>query len=118
MDTTATEKSSTGLEPNVAALLSYFLIVGIVFLVLEKESKFVRFHAMQSVALLVAWVAVWMALAIVGAIPVFGWLTVLLWPLVGLAFLIVWILCLVKAYQGEWFRLPILGDFSAKQVGV
>jgi uncharacterized membrane protein len=118
MDTTATEKSSTGLEPNIAAALGYVFIVGIVFLVIEKESRFVRFHAMQSTALLVAWIAVWMVLVVFGMIPVLGWLTLLLWPIVGIVFLVVWILCIVKAYQAEWFRLPILGDFSAKQVGV
>lgn len=118
MENTATEKSSTGLEPNVAAALGYIFIVGIVFLVIEKESKFVRFHAMQSTALLVAWVAVWVLLSIFAMIPVLGWLTIVLWPIVGVAFLVVWILCIVKAYQAEWFRLPILGDFSAKQVGL
>ncbi|MPZ20320.1 MAG: DUF4870 domain-containing protein [Luteitalea sp.] len=118
METSATEKSSTGLEPNLAAALGYLFIIGIVFLVIEKESKFVRFHAMQSTALLVAWVAVWMLLVVFGMIPVLGWLTILLWPIVGIVFLVVWILCIVKAFQAEWFRLPILGDFSATQVGV
>jgi uncharacterized membrane protein len=118
METTAPDKSSTGLEPNLAAALGYIFIIGIVFLVIEKESKFVRFHAMQSVALLVAWLAVWMVLSVFAMIPVLGWLTILLWPIVGVVFLVVWILCLVKAYQAEWFRLPILGDFSAKQVGL
>ena len=107
-------KSSTGMQPNFAALLSYVLgvITGLVFFLVEKENKFVKFHAMQSICLSCAVIVLSFALAI---IPIIGWILI---PLVQLASLVVWIICMVKAYQGAWFRLPVIGDFAAKQSGV
>ena len=102
-------KCSTGLKPNVAALLSYIagFVSGIVFLVIEKENKFVRFHALQSVITF-------------GAIFVLQWVfsvmfylgpIVLLLNLAGLA---LWIILMVKAYKGEMFKLPVVGDIVEK----
>ena len=87
-------KASMGMEANIAALLSYFLgfITGILFYVLEKENKFVRFHAMQSML-------------------VFGSLLVISLVLQILAFML-WLLLMVKSYQGEYFKLPIVGDIA------
>ena len=59
---TVAEKSSTGLDANVAAALAYIPIVAIVFLVIEKGSRLVKFHAVQSLGLLVAWMAIWFVL--------------------------------------------------------
>ena len=106
-------KSSTGLEANVAALLAYTLgiVTGLVFFLIEKENRLVKFHAMQSMALsLVLFIA---GLAL-GFLPYVG---VAAGALLNLAGLIVWVICMVKAYQGDWFKLPILGDFAEKQVG-
>ena len=107
-------KSSTGLDPNVAGLLSYVFgfITGIVFLVLEKDNKFVRFHAMQSTAMFLglfvaSWILVW--------IPVLGWMVLMI---AQLAALIAWIICMIKAFQKEYFKIPVIGDFAAKQVGL
>jgi len=109
--TTVTEKSSTGLDPNVAGALSYLLgfLTGILFLVIEKESKFVRFHAMQSTLIFVALFAVSLVL---GAIPIIGWL---LYPLFMLASLILWLVLLFKAFQGEKFKLPVVGDIAEQK---
>ncbi len=103
-------KSSTGLEENVAAFLAYIVgpITGVLFIVLEKKSKFVKFHAFQSLffslgALIVTYV--------LGRIPVVGW--VLETP-VGILFLLVWIYCLVKSIQGKKFKLPIVGGMAEK----
>lgn len=101
-------KSSLGMDENVAALLSYVLgwITGIIMLVAEKESNFVRFHAMQSLV-------VFLAIFIIGMIPIIGWiLNIILVPL-GL---ILWILLMYKAYQGEKFKLPIAGNFAESQI--
>src|SRR3989338_9014240 len=103
-------KSSTGLQPNVAALLSYLLgiITGIIFYLIEKENKFVRFHAMQSI---VVFGAVLVAGIVLLFIPVIGWT---LFPLLQIASLVLWILLMVKAYQGEKFKLPWAGDIAEK----
>ena len=113
MDTTPnTEKSSTGLEANLAAALAYLLgpITGILFLVLEKESKFVRFHAMQST---ITFIVLFVVSLILGMIPILGWL--LLIPL-QFAVLILWLFLMFKAFKGEKFKLPTVGDMAERQV--
>ncbi|MCM8779888.1 MAG: DUF4870 domain-containing protein [Candidatus Omnitrophica bacterium] len=111
------EKTSTGLQSNVAALLSYVLgfVSGIIFLAIEKDSKFVRFHAMQST---VTFLALFIAQIIIGFIPIIGILSVF----IGLLSLILWIVLMIKAYQGQMFRLPIAADiadnFLNKSAGV
>jgi uncharacterized membrane protein len=106
------ERSSTGLDANIAAALTYLVgfITGILFLVLEKDSAFVRFHAMQSTIVSLGFVALQMAL---GFIPIFGWM---LMPLLGLAGLVLWLFLMVKAFQGERFKLPVIGDIAEQQV--
>jgi len=103
-------KTSLGMEANVAALLSYLLIfiTGIIFYVLEKENKFVRFHAMQSIVVFGSL----FALSIMLQFAVF-----ILWPLIAIlniAGIILWVILMVKAYQGEYFKLPIAGDIAEK----
>jgi uncharacterized membrane protein len=113
-------KSSTGMQPNVAALLSYVLgwITGLIFFLIEKENKFVRFHAAQSIivfgALTVLQIAIGIFSGILAAIHLYFLIPVftLLYPLIGLAGLVLWILLLIKAYQGEMFKLPIAGDMA------
>lgn len=103
-------KTSTGIQANVAALLSYLLgiITGLIFFLIEKENKFVRFHAMQSI---VVFGALFVVAMILPFIPIIGWV---LLPLVYLAQLVLWILLMIKAYQGEMFKLPIAGDIAEK----
>jgi uncharacterized membrane protein len=103
-------KTSLGMKADLAALLSYAvgLVTGVLFFLLEKENKYVRFHAMQSILTF----GFFLALNIVlGFIPVVGWS---LMPLVGILQLVVWILLMVKAYQGETFKLPVVGDMAEK----
>ena len=103
-------KTSINVEPKLAALLSYLagFVTGIVFLVIEKENRYVRFHAMQSTI-------------VSGGLFVLQWVLafipflVMLVPLIGLAGLVLWIVCMVKAYQGEKFKLPIVGDIAERQ---
>jgi uncharacterized membrane protein len=107
-----------GLTDNVAGMLAYVTIIpAILFLVLEpyNRSRFIRFHAFQSIFFYVAWMVFWVALSFVGALPVLGWATVLLWPLLGLGGLILWILLLMKAYGGQMWKLPVVGDLAEKQ---
>ncbi len=107
-----------GMTDNAAGMLAYITIIpAIIFLVVEpyNKSRFIRFHAWQCVFFNVAWVALWIALRIVAYIPLFGWLTLLVWPLVMLAGFIVWIVLLLKANQGQMYKLPVIGDLAEKQ---
>jgi len=114
--TTAT--ATGGMADNVAGMLAYVTIIpAIIFLVMEpyNKNRFIRFHAFQCLFFCVAWMVLWIALSIVAHIPVLGWLTILIWPLVGLAGLIIWVILLLKANQGQMFKLPVIGDMAEKQ---
>jgi len=106
-------KTSMGLEPNVAGLLCYVLgwVTGIIFFILEKENKFVRFHAMQSI---VVFGAITVASIVLSFIPFIGWILGWLLSVLGL---ILWIILMIKAYQGQRFKLPWAGNFAEKQIG-
>lgn len=101
------EKTGTGLPRNTAAALSYVLgwLTGIIFLLIEREDKFVRFHAMQSIV-------TFGLLTVLSFVPVIGWL---LSPLLMIVGFILWLVLIFKAYQGEEFKLPWVGDFAKKQ---
>lgn len=64
-----------------------------------------------------AWTALWIVLNIIVHIPIFGWLTILIWPLISLAGFIIWLVLVLKAYQGQMFKLPVIGDMAEKQAG-
>jgi uncharacterized membrane protein len=116
-------QSGTGLAPNVAAALSYVLgiVTGIVFLMLEKD-RFVRFHAYQSVLLTAAWIVFWIGFSILSTIlafiPFLGFLVAIVGLLLslglGLGGLVLWIVLLLKAYQGQTWKLPFIGDMAEK----
>jgi len=109
------KKTSLGMDENIEAALSYFLgfITGILFFILEKESKFVKFHAMQSIVISVALFVINMVLAAILAITVVG---LMLLPLIYLLEVILWILLMYKAYKGEKFKIQVAGDFAEKQI--
>src|SRR5690349_886391 len=107
--TTDLGKTSTGIQPNVAALLSYAFgfISGIIFFVIEKENKFVRFHALQSTILFGA------IFALQFALPITIFLAIII-PLLSIASLVLCVILMLKAYQGEMFKLPVVGDLAEK----
>ena len=124
-----TAKSSTGLDENLAALLSYVAtwVSGLVFFLIEKESRFVRFHAMQAILLGASAVIVFIVLWVLSVIGFFisaaisevlgglvGIVLTLLFAVVGLGFFIAFVMCLIKAYQMQYFKLPVLGNFAEK----
>jgi uncharacterized membrane protein len=114
------EKTSTGLEANVAGLLCYVLwwVSGLVFLLLEKENRFVRFHAMQSIVTFGAITVVSIVLSILAAIiPFIGFIFGILNVIIGLLAFVLWIVLMVKAYQGETYKLPWAGDQAEKWLG-
>lgn len=105
-----TRKSSTGLDENVAGLICYLgtIVTGIIFFLIEKDSRFVRFHALQSLIAFGALGVLWMILS---RIPFLGWIfSIMIW----LVYVALWIIMMYKAYQGEMFKLPIVGDIAEK----
>jgi uncharacterized membrane protein len=110
-----------GLTDNMAGMLAYVTIVpAIVFLVVEpyNRNRFIRFHSFQNIFFYVAWIVIAVGMRVFAELPVFGWLSWLLWPLIGLGGFALWIILLLKAYQGHWFKLPIIGDLAEKQAGL
>jgi uncharacterized membrane protein len=111
---------SAGLTDNVAGALAYVTIIpAIVFLVLEpfNRKRFVRFHSFQCLFFAVAWTVLWIGLSILAHIPFLGWATVLVWPLVSLVGFGIWLILVLKAYQGQMFKLPVIGDMAEQQAG-
>lgn len=115
----------TGLPTNIASLLCYICmpITSIIFILIEKENADVRFHAWQGTVFGVGFIALTIVLqiltAIFGAIAsILGILIGFFIPIIGIIGFIVWIICLVKAYQGEKWHIPIVGDFAAQKAGV
>lgn len=105
-------KTSLGLEENVEGLLTYSLgfITGVLFLLIDKDNKFVKFHAMQSI---VTFLVLFVISLTAGFIPFIGWfISAFIAPIT----LILWILLMYKAYQGEKFKLPVIGDFVEKEL--
>lgn len=106
------------MSENVAGMLAYVTIIpAIIFLLVApyNRSKFIRFHSFQCIFLTLGWVALGIALSIVGMIPVLGWLTLLIWPVIGLAGLALWVILLIKANQGLMWKVPFVGDLAEKQ---
>ncbi len=108
LKTTDPQPTSMGLNRNVAGMLCYLVgwITGLIFFVVEKDDKFVRFHAIQS---MITFGGLTMLFMTLGFIPVLGWL---LFPILGLIQLVLWILLMIKAFQGERFKLPVIGDLA------
>ncbi|HEY3132201.1 MAG TPA: zinc-ribbon domain-containing protein [Acidobacteriota bacterium] len=120
-----TNAPSADLQRNVAGLLCYILlfISGILFLLIEpyNKDKFVRFHAFQSIFFFIAWVVIGVLANVVGLIVTailpgpLDFLSVIFQSLVTLGLLFLWIFLMYKAYSDEMYRLPVIGDFAAKQ---
>ncbi|MES0329321.1 MAG: DUF4870 domain-containing protein [Dehalococcoidales bacterium] len=104
------EKTSTGLQENVAALLCYVALwaTGLIFILLETENKFVRYHAMQSI---IVFGSLSVVTIIMTPIPIIG---LGIASVAGLLAIVLWIVLMVKAYQGEKFMLPVVGELAEK----
>lgn len=102
--------TDTGIKANVAGLLAYLMgfITGLIFILIEKKNKFVRFHAMQSI---VIFVGLFVLHLVLSAVPIVG---TIVSGLISLIAVLLWVILMVKAYQGEMFKLPVVGDFAEK----
>jgi uncharacterized membrane protein len=123
--------TSMGMAPNVAAGCSYIVtwITGLVFFLSEKQNKFVRFHAMQAICLgvLAAVLGFVYSFLIVGAaaaasaspnaaagsVGFMGLIFMVIW----LGFFVLWVVCLIQAFGGKWFKIPVIGDLAMKWSG-
>ena len=102
--------SSIGIDPNISAALSYFWIIGLVFFLIEKQNRFVRFHALQGLFYGVGFAIVATILDILSSHVFFllGCLGGLLW----VAWVVGAVYAAVQAYNGKWFKLPVVGDMA------
>ena len=105
--------SAGGLTDNVAAALAYIPIVGLIFLLIEpyNKNRFVRFHSFQSLFYLLACIVVGVAL---GLIPLLG---IIVGFLLWIGEIALWVVLVIKAYQGQKFKLPVIGDIAEQQAG-
>ncbi len=108
-----TEKTSTGLDANVAAALTYAIgwVTGLAFLVMEKDNRFVRFHAMQST---IVFATLSLGFILLQSIPLLGMLLSVFIVIPVSA--VLWLLMMFKAYQGERFKLPIAGEMAEQRI--
>ena len=114
--------ASSGLSDNAAAALAYITIIpAIIFLIMEPYNKIplVKFHSLQCLGLAVVsfvlQVGVTILFFILHAIPLIGILFIFVRVAVMLCIFIAWLMCIIKASKGEWFKLPFIGDFAEKQ---
>lgn len=122
------QKSAIGLDANIAALIGYPVgILALILIFIEKENRFVRFHALQSVLWSVGVVVGWIVIMIVGAIigallsSISSTLGLVAWGIFVLVYLGLFFALLggiiygaIKAYQGQMTKLPIVGSFAEK----
>ncbi|HZL66621.1 MAG TPA: zinc-ribbon domain-containing protein [Candidatus Limnocylindrales bacterium] len=115
---------SAPMEENIAGMLAYFTFIpAIIFLLIEpyNRNRFVRFHSFQCLftcaALIVIEVILMIFMSVLHVVGI-GWIIgMILWPLLWLAFLALWLLVVIKAYQHQMFKLPVVGDIAEKQAG-
>jgi uncharacterized membrane protein len=120
---TPAAQTGGGLTDNVAGMLAYFTFIpAVIFLVLEpyNKNRVIRFHAFQCLFLYAAAIACWICLGILSVvlafIPILGHLVIaLLWMVLSFGLIIVWIIVVIKANQGQMYKLPIIGDLAEKQ---
>ena len=107
----AEAESSTGLSANVAGLLCYVLgwITGIIFIVLEKKSTYVRFHAWQSI---MTFGVLTVAQLVLGWIPFVGWILSIL---IGILMFVLWLILIIQAGTGKMWKVPGAGDWAERQ---
>lgn len=115
------EPSTTGLDPNIASALAYLAgpFSGVLVLLAERTNQTVRFHAWQSIVglgglgvvvavlILSAFAAIVISAALFKALLYTGWA-------VWIAWIVLWVLCIVKAYQGQRWKLPLAGDYAER----
>jgi uncharacterized membrane protein len=117
------EPNQTGLSDNAAGALAYFTFIpAIIFLIVApfNTNSYVRFHSWQSILLNIVAFCINIVLGIVLSVGMFFlpyFVQRMLWGLIELGWLLIWLLCVYNAFNGNRFKLPLIGDFAAKQAG-
>jgi uncharacterized membrane protein len=109
--------ASTGLTDDAASGIAYLTFIpAIIFLVVApyNTNAKVRFHSWQSIFLGCAWVCLWIVNIVLAFVPIIGWLLMLVF---ALGLFVIWLICIIKAFQGQRFVVPIIGPLAAKQAG-
>ena len=112
--------ASTGLTDDAASGLAYLTFIpAIIFLAIApyNTNPKVKFHAWQSIFLAVAWVAIWVLFMVLAFVPIIGWMLLPLHLLVGLGLFILWLICIIQAFQGKKFVIPVIGPLAEKPAG-
>jgi uncharacterized membrane protein len=118
----AATSGTEGIDENIAGLLCYLFtwVSGLIFFLIDKR-PFVKFHGAQSIAFAICiipiWFALWIFWLVIAHIPVIGLISIVIFPLFGLAVFAAWIFLMYKAYSHEKFKLPIIGDMVEKMIG-
>lgn len=122
-DSAADGPTSTGIPANVAGALAYLLgpITGVLFYLLEKDNRFVRFHAAQSIVVWLVMIAVSIVLTILSTVlafvPLIGWLIAMLLSFgLSIVSFLLWIFLMWQAFQGKEFEVPIAGGFARRMI--
>jgi uncharacterized membrane protein len=118
VDEDANKKSSTGMDPKIAVLLSYLFswIGGLIFFLMEKENKFVKWNALQALILgIIEIICIIVVSVILGMIPYIGWFffSWLGYVLAGLCWILA-IICIIMGFQGKSFRIPGISKLADK----
>ena len=105
-------KSELGIEENVEGALCYLLwfVTGIIFIIIENDNKFIRFHALQSILTFVPLYILSALIPFLGNSLITAFISILL----RIATLTLWVLLMYRAYRGEKYKLPIVGKIAAK----
>jgi len=105
-----------GMQPNIEAGLSYVLgwVTGLIFFLMEKQNRFVRFHAMQSILFFGGLTVIQIILNVFSHFPVLGFFASLAGVAVGIIGFVGYIVLLINGFQGKYYKLPIVGDYAEK----
>jgi uncharacterized membrane protein len=116
--------SSIGMDPKIAAGLGYLIgIVGLIFFFIEKKNRFVKFNALQAIFLhfgigivetvvFIIYFSLLIATSGSGIVGLFGCLL----GLIGIAWFVGWLIAMIQAFQGKYFKFPLIGDWADRIV--
>ena len=125
MEHSAGATQSSGMDPKLAGLLAYLVppITGIVFFLIEKTNQVVRWHAAQSIVFGIAWIVLWIAFTVLSMVltailPIIGTIIgFLVWIVVFLGGVVIWVVCLIKGYSGQMWRMPLIAPYADRLMG-
>ena len=108
---------ASAIPDNLAGLLAYLFIPAIVFLFVEpyRRNQFIRFHSWQSILVAGSWIVVSTLLGMIGMTPMLALLTMPLFMVIWIGYFVLWIVLMIKAYSGVYFKLPVLGAIAERQ---